>query len=245
MSDHQHSLDIVIPCFNPEIGWEDKLIQYYLSLSKELGENVPSLILVNDGSTSNVSGKQIEKIKSAIPGMSYLWYPENRGKGRALREGVASSASEFIIFTDVDFPYNIESVISIYEELCKGTNVALGYRERDYYTKVPMFRKFLSKGLRWVLKSVLKLSITDTQCGLKGFDKLGKQVFLATTINRFLFDLEFVMLLSKDVTLSTKPVLVKLRDGVVFSRVNMKVLVVELFNFFGLAFSNRKPPPHV
>lgn len=245
MSDQQHSLDIVIPCFNPDLDWENKLIQYFLELSKELGEGCATLILVNDGSTSEVSTSHIEKIKSAIPGMTYLECSENKGKGHALRIGVESSNSKLTIFTDVDFPYEIESVVSLYEELCTGTDVALGYRERDYYTTVPLFRKLLSQALRWVLKSVLKLSITDTQCGLKGFNKSGKRVFLATTINRFLFDLEFVMLLSKDSNISTKPVLVKLRDGVVFSRVNMKVLIVELFNFLGLAFSKRKPPPNV
>lgn len=245
MSNHQHSLDIVIPCFNPDPGWEDNLIQYYLNLSKELGEGCSTLILVNDGSTTEVTDAQIDKIKAAIPGTNYLEYPENKGKGHALRTGVQSSKSEFAIFTDVDFPYEIDSVVKVYRQLCDGTDIALGYREQDYYSTVPLFRKLLSQALRWVLRYLLKLSITDTQCGLKGFNKSGKQVFLTTTINRFLFDLEFVMLSSKDTTISTKPVLVKLREGVVFSKVNMKVLCVELLNLFALTFYKRKPPHNV
>ena len=242
MSDSQHSLDIIIPCYNPDPGWEDKLVHYFKEIVSEIGEAKPSLILVNDGSTCQVTNEQIDKIRAEVPGMNYLEYSKNKGKGYALRKGVQSSRSEFTIFTDDDFPYEIKSIIEVYRQLCDGTDTALGYREQDYYDTVPQFRKFLSKALRWVLKSILKLSINDTQCGLKGFNESGKRVFLATTINRFLFDLEFVMLLSKDSTISTKPVLVKLRDGVVFSKVNMKVFLVELFNFFALALSNPEPP---
>lgn len=245
MSVHQHSLDIVIPCFNPDLDWEHKLIQYYLDLSEKIGQGCTSLVLVNDGSTTGVNDGQIERIKAAIPEMKYLEYPNNKGKGHALRTGVQNSQSEFTIFTDVDFPYETNSVVEVYRQLCDGTDIVLGYREQDYYSKVPPFRRLLSKGLRWVLKSLLKLSITDTQCGLKGFNESGKQLFLATTIDRFLFDLEFVMLSSKDTTISTEPVLVKLREGVVFSKVNMKVLLVELANLFALTFSKRKPSRHV
>jgi glycosyltransferase involved in cell wall biosynthesis len=191
-----------------------------------------------------VNDSQVERIKAAIPEMKFLEYPNNKGKGHALRTGVQNSKSELTIFTDVDFPYETDSVVEVYRQLCNGTDIVLGYREQDYYAKVPLFRRLLSRGLRWVLKSMLKLSITDTQCGLKGFNKSGKQLFLATTIDRFLFDLEFVMLSSKDPTISTEPVLVRLRDGVVFSKVNLKVLLVELANLFTLTFPKRKPSPH-
>jgi len=244
MSVHQHSLNIIVPCFNPDPGWEHKFIQYYQDLSEKIGEGCTSLILVNDGSTTEVNDGQIDRIKAIIPEMKYLQYPNNKGKGHALRTGIQNSKSEFTIFTDVDFPYETDSVVEVYRQLCNGTDIVLGYREQDYYAKVPLFRKLLSKGLRWVLKSLLKLSITDTQCGLKGFNESGKKLFLATTIDRFLFDLEFVMLSSKDTTISTAPVLVKLREGVIFSKVNMKVLLVELANLFVLTFYKRKPSPH-
>ena len=242
MPSQQHSLDIIIPCYNPEPGWEDKLIHYYQAIASEAGNNHTSLILVNDGSTFQVSNAQIEKIKKAVPGMKYLEYPINKGKGHALRTGVEASTGELVIFTDVDFPYEVKSLLNIYQELCNGTDVALGYREDAYYKQVPAFRKFLSRALRWALRALLNLSITDTQCGLKGFNQTGKRIFLFTTINRFLFDLEFVMLLAKEKAITSKPVLVSLRDGVVFSKVHMNVLIIEIFNFFRLAFSNRKSP---
>jgi hypothetical protein len=56
--------------------------------------------------------------------------------------------------------------------------------------------------------------------------------------------LEFVMLSSKDTNISTRPVLVKLREGVVFSKLNLKVLLVEFVNLFALTFYKRKSAHH-
>ncbi|MBL4754104.1 MAG: glycosyltransferase, partial [Flavobacteriales bacterium] len=218
MPDYQHSLDIVIPCYNPEPGWENNMVQYYNALKGKIESASLSLIVVNDGSTQTVNSSSIELLKGGIEGVTYLEYAQNMGKGYALRQGVAESTSDLIIFTDVDFPYELDSVLDIYNELTTGVDVALGFRQQDYYTKVPLFRKILSRILRWMLKVVLKLDITDSQCGLKGFNASGKEIFMKTKINRFLFDLEFVMLLSRKSSAKATPVQVKLRDGVTFSK---------------------------
>ena len=101
---------------------------------------------------------------------------------------------------------------------------------------MPPFRKALSLFLRWVLRNVLRLPITDTQCGLKGFNRQGREVFLKTRINRFLFDLEFVQLVARNKALMAKPLEVTLRDDVTFSKVNLRVLATESLNFVVLLF---------
>jgi len=239
MPDHQLSLDIVIPCFNPEPGWEKNLVQYYTTLESKFESTSLSLIVINDGSTQAVNSSSIELLKGKIEDVIYLEYGQNMGKGYALRRGVAESSSDLVIFTDVDFPYELESVIDIYKELTTGVDVALGFRQQDYYSKVPLFRKILSQILRWLLKVVLKLEITDSQCGLKGFNSTGKKIFMKTKINRFLFDLEFVMLLSRRSSAKATPVQVKLREGVTFSKVNLKILTGEVMNFFKLVLLNK------
>jgi hypothetical protein len=72
--------------------------------------------------------------------------------------------------------------------------------------------------------------VTDTQCGLKGFDNLGKSIFLTTTIDRFLFDLEFLSLAGKNKLVYTYSVPVELNEGVVFSRMGWRVVASELQN---------------
>ena len=197
------------------------------------------IILVNDGSSTGVTPEKFKILRESNLPIEIVSYTKNQGKGYALRQGAIEADSDFQIFTDVDFPYTIPSIIAIYNSLKSGNDVALGTRKADYYQTVPFVRRLISKFLRWVLKSVLKLPITDTQCGLKGFNQKGKQVFLQTTINRFLFDLEFVkMVTQKNLNLKVDPVNVKLRPDVVFSKMNYKVLMGESINFARLFFRN-------
>ena len=91
-----------------------------------------------------------------------------------------------------------------------GADVCLGYREEDYYASVPWFRKGLSESFRFVLKTILKFPITDTQCGLKGMGKKGKSIFMETRIDRFLVDMEFIKL-AVNQNANIKPVVVSLR----------------------------------
>ena len=222
-------LDIVIPCYNPTKGWVKNIQLKVDELSKLMGFT-PNVIVVNDGSTSNGNIKEL--INSHV-NFSVYHLPFNQGKGSALRVGVRKSTAEYILFTDVDFPYTIDSVMSVWKALEEqGYNVVLGRRDGTYYQKVPFFRKKLSKAFRACMKMFLRLKTDDTQCGLKAFDTKGKNLFLKTEINRFLFDLEFVHYCSiaKKVQLASVPV--QLNSGVVFSKMPIKVLANESINFF-------------
>lgn len=229
---------MVVPCFNPPEGWSNGLVKKFEQLQTHLEGVSLTLILVNDGTTNNrFTEKEKKYITDALPHSTLIESKTNQGKGAALRKGVAVSKSDFQIFTDIDFPYTLPSIIAVYKTLIEGADVALGFRQSDYYESVPFTRKMISKWLRWLLKRVMKLPITDTQCGLKGFNKKGKEQFLATTIDRFLFDLEFVKLVTmKTKNLSVKPVAVKLREDVTFSVMNYQVLARESVNFFRLFF---------
>lgn len=236
MPKDQPSLDLVVPCFQPQPGWEQNLVAKFREFQARLPEVSMALTLVNDGSDDSVSETHIRFLEAEIPNFHYLTYPENQGKGHALRIGVANSQNVLQLFTDIDFPYQIDSMVRVYEELAAGAEVVLGFREPDYYQRVPLFRKGLSKFLRWMLKRVLHLAITDTQCGLKAFNRRGKMVFLDTRIRRFLFDLEFVMMLARQPEISVRPVSVDLRDDVRFSQMNLRVLFREALNFLVLFF---------
>ena len=56
--------------------------------------------------------------------------------------------------------------------------------------------------------------------------------FLKTTIDRYLFDLEFVFITAKAKKLQLKPVIVELRPGIIFSNMNFKILTQEGKSFF-------------
>ncbi len=226
------TLDIVLPCYNPAPGWVQQITQAYAQLSKLLPETRIHIILVNDGSVKGISDADIMQLQQDIPACQYHAYTQNTGKGHALRTGVSKSTADYIIYTDVDFPYTIDSIFRVYNALYQNQcDIAAGVKDAAYYAHVPPVRRFISKVLRFLTASVLRLHISDTQCGLKGFNQKGKALFVRTQINRYLFDLEFIYLASRAQQLTLVPIPVTLRDDVQFSSMRFRTLSQEAWNF--------------
>jgi glycosyltransferase involved in cell wall biosynthesis len=226
-------LDIILPCYNPPAGWAALVLEAIREIQHSIGQDVKMrIILINDGSRSGITDADIAALNAAQIDLQYLQYPHNQGKGHALRQGVAMATGEFQIYTDIDFPYTTASFVAVYAELATGNaDIAPGVRDAEYYFHVPPIRRFISKFLRWMLRTFLRIKIADTQCGLKGFNARGRKVFLQTGIKRFLFDLEFIFLASTDDTIQMTPVPVALKPGIEFSKARIGILVRESLNF--------------
>lgn len=232
------SLDIILPCYNPPQNWAENVIQVFNEIQSRLKEVNINLIIVNDGS-STMDWNEIEKIKNTISQFVNISYEVNKGKGYALREGIKTSNADICIYTDIDFPYTTNSFIKIWEVLKNNnTDIAIGVKDKNYYSHVPPGRKFISKILRAGTKNILRLKISDTQCGLKGFNKKGKNIFLKTTIDRYLFDLEFIFMVSRQKEVSMLPVEIELKENIQFSSMRTGILLSEGFNFMKIFFKS-------
>lgn len=193
-------------------------------------------ILVNDGTPPEKLAAGLQELQM-LPHFHLVTLEENHGKGFAVRKGVSHTSGEFVIYTDIDFPYSSESLYRIITALQSGADVAAGERNSAYYTNtMPVGRKILSRFTRLVFVTMLGLPVSDTQCGLKGFGTQGKSVFMKTAINRFLFDMEFLVLCRKTAGIRVVAVPVALNPGVVFFKVSTKVLLSELVNFLRILF---------
>lgn len=228
-------ISIILPCYNPPEHWAANIIEHWSQLFKSI-EGEAELILVQDGKSNNVSDADIRLITDAIPNFRFVKYDTNKGKGYAIRHGVARASGDIIIYTDIDFPYTSDSIQRIYNALRDTeTGIAIGVKDENYYDKIPASRRKISKILRWMIRVCFSIPVSDTQCGLKGFRGKAKQVFLDTTINRYLFDLEFIHRASKK-GYDIKPIPVALNDGVTFRKVNYRILIPETINFIKLLF---------
>lgn len=225
------TLSLVIPCYNPSENWEKELVEHAKGFAAYIDQNF-KLVLVNDASSKGIDKASIQFIKDNISDFQYISYDKNRGKGYALRCGVETINEGLILYTDIDFPYEYASMKAILTSLQEGNDMAVGTRNDVYYENTPKKRTLISKLLRFVLRRIFRLPITDTQCGLKGFNQKGKRIFLQTRIERFLFDMEFIALASRDKGIKMKPVAVSLRSNIQFSRMNAKILLTESINLF-------------
>lgn len=227
-------VSIILPCYNPPENWDRNIIKEYKALKEQISDAI-EVIFVQDGANPNLD-EGVMRILSEIPSFRRIQYPVNNGKGYALRKGAEAANGEIIIYTDIDFPYNTESFLKIYRALSNNEcDLAAGVKDDTYYSHVPFSRRVLSKGLRWLIRLFLSIPFTDTQCGLKGFQKTMKPIFLKTQINRYLFDLEFIRLSHKR-GYRVKPIKIKLNDNVQFRGMNYRVLFGESLNFLKLLF---------
>ena len=231
-------LDIIVPCFNPRKGWEAILSESVLRIKSKLPDGAfGSVILVNDGSTSGFSEEVIERLLAKSPEVKLIEYAKNKGKGFAVRTGIRSSEADLQIYTDVDFPYEDKSIINFYKLLANDdADVVVASRGDSYYNSLSCFRRILSKSLRWLNGLLFGLKIKDTQGGLKGFNATGREIFLQTQVNRYLFDLEFIQKASK-VKLRMQAIKVNLKPDIVLPSPSPIILLKELNNFVRLLFS--------
>ncbi len=228
----------MLPCFNPGHTWHFELEKFFQAANNHFQLN---FIIVNDGSSATSPAAQIAFLQNLNIPHSYFEYPLNQGKGYALRYGVAKSSAPFVVYTDIDFPFTNQSMLNLMHALALNeADVVLGHRSESYYRqKMSWFRKSLSQTFRVFIKRFLNMRITDTQCGLKGFNAKGKAKFLQTTINRYLFDFEFVYTISNDPEISVKTSEAELKENVLFSKMRFKILVQETFNLMKVLFKSK------
>lgn len=238
----EKQIHIILPVYNPIAGWAENVIDRFRALEVACDQIAPlKLIVVNDGSNKGDVKVGGALIVERIPECHFISYDENRGKGYALRQGVMAADSAYILYTDVDFPYTHQSMMEMIHAMLSGKwDAVIGTRDDSYYSQLPGTRRRISHYLKQMNARVLGLRVADTQGGLKAFSAELKSHFLATQIDRYLFDLEFIYRLSKKKSVRMLPLKVKLRDGVEFSQVPMRILMGEFRNFLKVFFSRNR-----
>ena len=234
-----HHLSIVLPMYKPKTGWEKILKENMQLIDIEFNYSISiQYIIVNDGCENEHLLSLFDVIQQSERNVKFISYQENMGKGYALRTGVAAATAPVVITTDLDFPYETKDIRNVYALLTSGNEIVTGKRKAKYYTATPLKRKLISKACIAMNKHLLKMPLADAQSGLKGFNKKGKNLFLQTTINRFLVDTEFLVLANKQ-KLGIAVLELDLKNGVKFSSMGWRVLMAEGKNFYRIVKMNK------
>jgi glycosyltransferase involved in cell wall biosynthesis len=226
------NIDLVLPCYNPPADFVELVDLYFKDLKAFYPDRQLNLFVVNDGSTCNFDDIQIQKLRNIQESVHIVSYNSNHGKGYALRRAVDKTSSPLIVYTDYDFPFRVECIKELIEELDKDADIVLVSRNHEYLRELPFSRKIYSLMSKQLNRIFLGLEYYETQGGLKGFNLKGKEIFLSTTINEFLFDTEFVYRASLQRGISIVNIKGIIREDIKPNRIHFVGIIRELFNFY-------------
>ena len=187
-------VDIIIPVYHPGHGWIQHLMDQFTEGLNKIHQY--TLIIVNDGGPSLPPEEQ-QDLKQ-LQSLSYFdevivyEYPQNLGKGHAVRMGIAQGKCEIVIYTDDDLPYGIDVINLMVKELLNDSEIVLPRRGADYFRSLSIKRRIISKGLIIMNRLLMKMKYADTQAGLKGLQRGVSDLIQEGRENGFLFEVEWI-----------------------------------------------------
>ncbi len=151
------------------------------------------VITVVDGTKADKSYKQAKKIKSHLHRV--IGYPHNRGKGYAVRFGMAHSRGDVVGFLDSGGDINAKGIPLILEHFrWYDADVIIGSK-RHSASKVhyPWQRRILSFVYQKLVWIMFGLNVQDTQVGIKLFKRpVLEKVLPRLIVKKFAFDIEIL-----------------------------------------------------
>ena len=189
---------LVIPAFNEagRIGGTLTEALRYLERTSHESE----VIVVDDGSTDATSEIVREVFASAGNiATRLIQRSPNRGKGAAVRAGLAEAAREVALFSDADFSTPIEEAPKLLEPIFAGElDVAFGSRALDRRligNRQAWYREQGGRVFNLVMRLATGLPYWDTQCGFKAFRlDVFRPILQRAQSDEFGFDVELLCL---------------------------------------------------
>jgi len=121
----------------------------------------------------------------------------NRGKGAALKAGVARTRGRRVLLTDADLSTPIEDLPRLEARLGEAA-VVLGSRAvagSEITRRQPIYRELMGKVFNRLIRLAGVRGLSDTQCGFKLLEgEAARRLFAEMTVERFAFDVELVWL---------------------------------------------------
>jgi glycosyltransferase involved in cell wall biosynthesis len=186
------TLDVVIPMFREADRIATTLAAIDASTLNRAGVR---LILVDDGSDDDT----VAAVFRALPSTTLrppvvMQFPQNQGKGAAVRAGMLHSDADVVAFVDADLsmdPYVLD--LALERLRTTGADVVVGQRLVDR-SEQPRLRRLASVVFRRMVGVLAPTGVTDPQCACKLFTRdAATQVFEPLAIAGFAFDVELLM----------------------------------------------------
>ena len=190
------TLSIVIPAYNEERRLPASLDRIF-AYAPRCPIPILEVLVVDDGSHDGTVAKVEAGVQSGkYPGMlRVIRYPGNRGKGYAVRNGMAQARGDWVLSTDADLSSPIEEVEKLLDAARQRQAViAIGSRAVDrslVKTHQALWRELAGRAFNLAMRAITGLPFLDTQCGFKLFrSDAAREIFPCQVEDGFSFDVE-------------------------------------------------------
>jgi len=188
-------VSVVIPAYNEEARIGPTLreaVEYF----RERG-SACELIVVDDGSRDQTAGL-VRRLSERFREVRLIRLPENRGKGYAVRVGVANSHGERVLFMDADGATPMAEIERLEDALGSGADMAIGSRAlrgEGVTVRARLLRRLVGRVFHALVTLLTVRGFRDTQCGFKLFESaVAHDLFSRARMNGFSFDVELLLM---------------------------------------------------
>ena len=181
-------ISVIVPCFRQQLTIKRDLKRIHRVLQQL---RYPSeVICVVDDTFKNASVFAKNK-----PNIKVIGYETNKGKGYAVRFGMAESKGDIVGFMDAGMDINPNGLALLLEHFeWYNAEIIIGSK-RHPVSKVnyPWQRRILSIGYQGLVWLLFGLNVRDTQVGMKFFKReVLEKVLPRILVKRFAFDVEML-----------------------------------------------------
>jgi len=167
------TLSLIIPCFN-----ETENIKSTLNaISDYLCNNYPGMdyeiLPINDGSTDDTLSLIAEFSKHHPEVISGCGFDKNRGRGAAIKHGIAVSKGEYVICLDADLSYDVNHIGEILNSFDQDPSpdvvVVSAYMRGGTVKGVPLSKLIVSRLANWILTGSFPYNLSTVTCVVRGY----------------------------------------------------------------------------
>lgn len=186
-------LSVVIPAYDEEARLPATLDRVTAYLAGRPAFLPAEVVVVDDGSRDRTASVAECFAAPAAVAVRVIRFARNRGKGAAVRAGLAASRGARVLISDADLATPIEELEPL---LASGAQLAVGSRalDRDLITRrQPLPRDLLGRLFNLGMHVLRLTTLRDTQCGFKLLDgELARTLASQLRLDGFAFDVELL-----------------------------------------------------